>query len=91
MSIVIPGKGPPCPRCGHSTQIREHGRIGEKELQRPFYYRRWFYCTNKDCKTTTYMREEFKVCSKDNPDESFSPRQAIREHLKRRRVEGQST
>jgi hypothetical protein len=53
--------GPPCPRCGCPTEIREHERITEKELAKPFYYSRWYYCQNRDCKTTTIMPDEFKV------------------------------
>jgi hypothetical protein len=54
-------EGDPCPRCGQPTQIREHKAITAKELRRPFYYRRWFYCTNPHCKTTTIMPERFVV------------------------------
>ena len=28
---------------------------------KPYYYSRWLYCTDRDCKTTTYMQEKFKV------------------------------
>lgn len=53
--------GPPCPRCGCPTEIREHERITEKELAKPFYYSRWYICRNRDCTTTNIMPQEFKV------------------------------
>jgi hypothetical protein len=49
------------PRCNKPTQIREHQRIGPKQLRRRFYFRRWFFCMNMDCRTTLIMRDEFKV------------------------------
>jgi hypothetical protein len=59
--IIVPGKGPPCARCGWSTQIREHAVITERELRKPYYFRRWFRCINRKCKTTLIMPDEFKV------------------------------
>jgi hypothetical protein len=63
--IVLSDKGPGCPRCGHPMQVREHDRIRPKELRKPYYYRRWFYCTHKNCRTTTVMFDEFKVLNSD--------------------------
>jgi hypothetical protein len=62
---IVSLNGPPCPRCGCRTEIREHERITEKELARPFYYRRWYNCPNKDCKTTQIMQPEFRVWSEN--------------------------
>ena len=45
-TIVIPGDGDPCPRCGMPMEIREHNGVGDKQLRKPFYYARWFCCTN---------------------------------------------
>ena len=59
--IVVPESGPPCPRCKHATEVREHGAITAKHLAQPFYYARWYRCTNGQCKTTLIMPEEFKV------------------------------
>jgi hypothetical protein len=42
-------------------QVREHDRIRARQLRAPYYYRRWFYCTHKNCRTTTVMFDEFKV------------------------------
>jgi hypothetical protein len=59
--IVIPGKGDPCPRCGQATEIREHKCIGARELRRPWYYARWFYCVNPRCRTTVIVVDRYKV------------------------------
>jgi hypothetical protein len=58
---IVSLDGPPCPRCGCPTEIREHERITEKELARPFYYRRWYNCPNRKCKTTLIHADDFKV------------------------------
>jgi hypothetical protein len=59
--IVISGHGPACRRCGRPMQIREHRRIGPKQLRKQYYYRRWFCCMHRDCKTTIVHREDYKV------------------------------
>jgi hypothetical protein len=59
--LVIPGRGDPCPRCGKATQIREHRAITDRELRRPFYYRRWFYCRNPRCRTTVIVHDRYRV------------------------------
>jgi hypothetical protein len=53
--------GPPCPRCKRATEVREHRVIGEKQLRAPFYYSRWYRCTNAECPTTLIMPNEFRV------------------------------
>lgn len=58
---IIDGAGVACPRCGRRTQIREHVKITERELRQPFYFSRWFNCTNPHCRTTIFMLEEYKV------------------------------
>jgi hypothetical protein len=67
--VVVPGAGPPCPRCGRATDVRSHRRVGARELRRPFYYAQWYYCMNRKCRATTIMPEEFKVF-RDVPDMS---------------------
>jgi hypothetical protein len=52
------------------TEIREHDGVGEKQLRQPFYYRRWFCCTNKDCKTTMIMPERYKVMNPGGSDDT---------------------
>jgi hypothetical protein len=59
--IVIGNDGDRCPRCGMPTEIREHTAITAKHLAQPFYYRRWFYCTEPTCRTNRIMPPEFRV------------------------------
>jgi hypothetical protein len=59
--LVVPGRGDPCPRCGRATEIREHKSISARELRRPFYYSRWFYCVNPRCRTTVILSERYRV------------------------------
>ena len=59
--LVVPGRGDPCPRCGKATQIREHRAITERELRRPFYYARWFFCVNPRCRTTVILSDRYRV------------------------------
>jgi hypothetical protein len=65
-SIVIPGNGDPCPRCGNSMQIREYAGENEKQVRGASFYTRWFCCMNKNCKTTLVMPARYKV-DLDNP------------------------
>jgi hypothetical protein len=60
-TIVIPGDGDPCPRCGMPMEIREHNGVGDKQLRQPFYYARWFCCMNRSCKTTLVTPEKYKL------------------------------
>ena len=59
--IVIAGDGDPCPRCGMAMAIYEHPQVTRHERVRPFYYSRWFRCTNAECKTTTVMPDRYRV------------------------------
>lgn len=58
---IVPGAGDFCPRCKLATQIREHKAITQKHLKQPFYYSRWFNCTNPECKTTLIMPDQYRV------------------------------
>ena len=58
---VIAGVGPACSRCGEPTEVREHGEVTAKMLRQPFYFSRWYYCRNRECRTTLIMPDEFKV------------------------------
>lgn len=58
---IVPGDGDPCPRCGKPTQIREHHAVTPKQLEQPYYYSRWFNCTNPECKTTLIMPDQYRV------------------------------
>jgi hypothetical protein len=59
--VVIAEAGPPCPRCHRPMQIREHDKICRKQLRKSYYFRRWFRCMHRNCKTTIVHREEYKV------------------------------
>jgi hypothetical protein len=66
--IVIPGNGDPCQTCGQPTQIREHDAIREKHLAQPYYFTRWFNCTNPKCRTNIQHRDRYKVWNKHERD-----------------------
>jgi hypothetical protein len=59
-SKTVSMDGPPCPRCGLPTEVREHKHITAKELARPFYYTRWYTCRNRRCRTTLIMSAEHR-------------------------------
>lgn len=65
-SVKVSGVGINCHRCGKPTEIREHAEITEKILSQPFYYCRWYRCTNKECATTLIMHRKHKVQNKKN-------------------------
>jgi hypothetical protein len=67
--VVVPGVGPPCPRCGCATDVRSHRRVGARELRKPFYFSQWYFCTNRKCRTTTVMPPEFRVFREDVPQQ----------------------
>ena len=60
-SIVIPGDGDACPRCGQPMQIRQYDALDEEQLRQSFSYTRWFCCMNESCKTTLVMPSRYKV------------------------------
>lgn len=63
-TVVIPGDGDPCPRCGRPMEIRERGSVRDNVSRQPFYYTRWFCCMHADCKTNMVMPERYKI---ENP------------------------
>ena len=65
--VVLGERGDPCPRCGRSTEVREHGEITPKHRRQPYYYSRWFYCTNNKCKTSMIMPDRFRVFPERQP------------------------
>jgi hypothetical protein len=65
---TVGSSGIPCPRCGRATEIREHRSISAKELRRPFYYSRWYFCRNPRCKTTTIVLPEHRVFNAVTPE-----------------------
>ena len=78
--VVVNEKGPPCPRAALG-RWRSEGmiRIRQKLLRKRYYFRRWFYCLHKDCRTTTVMWNEFRVYKKGS-DAAFG----LRRQLQRR-------
>ena len=36
-------------------------RITDRDRRRPYFYSRWFYCTNARCKTTTIVPDRYRV------------------------------
>lgn len=62
--VLRDDRGPACPRCRRGTEVREHARITAELLRKPFYYRRWYYCTNPHCDTRQILHDYFKVKNK---------------------------
>jgi hypothetical protein len=61
-SRVVDGElGDACPRCGHATEVREHKEITDRQLRQPYYFARWFHCTNVRCRTTLIMPDRYRV------------------------------
>jgi hypothetical protein len=60
-TVIIPGDGGPCTRCGQPTQIRAHAVITDKMRRQPFFYSRWPYCVNLSCPTKGIMLPQFMV------------------------------
>ena len=81
---VIGNDGDPCPRCGEPTQIREHGELRERHRRQPFYYSRWFYCTNERCITTVIHSSRYVVWKHDQEQEQKARIRAIRDQLRPR-------
>ena len=59
--IVVENKDEKCPRCGVLAEAREHNGLSEKILRQSVYYTKWFNCRNRDCKTSTFMLDIYKV------------------------------
>ncbi len=53
--------GLPCPRCGNISIVREHIEITGKLLSKPYYYSKWFKCSNRHCKTDIFYDETYRV------------------------------
>jgi hypothetical protein len=64
---VLPERGDPCPRCGRATETHEHIEVTAKHLRQAYYYRRWFRCTNPDCRTTLIMPDRYRVFRWEQP------------------------
>jgi hypothetical protein len=51
-----------CPKCHQLMERRKHKTIGEKQLNKTFYFSEWDYC--RPCNHVQFY-EEYKVFSKD--------------------------
>lgn len=58
---IVARNGPACPRCGAPTQVREHKRVGQRELSKLFYFSKWFFCANPHCVTNTILPPAYRV------------------------------
>jgi hypothetical protein len=59
--VLADVQGDCCPRCATPTQVRVHKQITDKHRRQPYYYSRWYYCVNPNCRTTLIMPERFRV------------------------------
>jgi hypothetical protein len=59
-TVVLGSFGPGCPRCGRATKVIRHAQIGPKQLRQPFYFERWFRCTNNNCRTKNIMDPKYR-------------------------------
>jgi hypothetical protein len=62
---VMTPDGTVCPRCFQEAETRKHIAITAKQLNQPFYFKRWYSCTNRECKTGIFMLEDWKVENKN--------------------------
>ena len=62
---VISPDGTTCPRCGVEAEKRKHTAITDKHLRQPYYFKYWYNCTNRECKTGIFMLEDWKVENKN--------------------------
>lgn len=59
--VVAGARGPVCPRCRRATEVREHLWITSELRRKPFYFSRWYYCTNPVCSTRLIVHTAFRV------------------------------
>jgi hypothetical protein len=67
-SVMVPGVGDPCPRCGKPMAIFRHGTISDRQKRAPFFYRRWHRCLSTSCKTCVVLRDEDRQWNIDGED-----------------------
>lgn len=80
--VVMPD-GTTCPRCGEEAETRTHTEITSKQLSQPFYYKYWYNCAKRDCKTTIFMLEDWKVWNKNASAQNFKLLQEDKENQER--------
>lgn len=74
-------EGVPCISCGQKTQIREHIGLREKHFKQPFYFKQWYCCINKSCKTEIFMQEKDKVWNRNKAANQMKTAQEYNEQL----------
>lgn len=74
-------EGVSCISCGQKTQIREHVSLREKHFKQPFYFKQWYSCINKDCKTEIFMQEKDKVWNHNKAANQMKTAQEYNEQL----------
>lgn len=60
-NLIILDKIEPCPKCNELMERRKHSKIGQKQLNKTYYFSEWDYC--RDCNHVQFY-EKFKVYSK---------------------------
>lgn len=68
---AIIGTGELCPKCKLPMQRRDHGTLREKQINAPYYFSQWDYCTR--CNHLQHY-EMFKVIN-DNASARLYTRQ----------------
>ena len=53
----------------------------EKHYTQPYYFKQWYNCINRDCKTTIFMREEDKVWNHNKAANQLKDAQEYNEQL----------
>ncbi len=56
-----------CPKCNQLMERRKHDKIGEKQLNKTYYFKEWDFC--KKCNHVQHY-EEYKVMSDNYRDTS---------------------
>lgn len=72
---IVGINGEKCPRCNEPSEIREHFGITDQELQKAFYYTRWYNCRNQQCQTTIFFNDDFKVINRNKKFKKFQKAQ----------------
>jgi hypothetical protein len=78
---VISPDGTTCPRCGVEAETRKHTTITDKQLRQPFYFKRWYNCTNTECKTGIFMLDDWKVINKNGAAFAFEAKKEFGEQM----------
>jgi hypothetical protein len=80
-SVLVPGVGDPCPRCGQPMQIYRHGELNDRQKRAPFVFGKWFRCGNVGCKTVVVTRPQDRIW---NADLSTEDRRNLEEWLSKK-------